>query len=53
MAAYYLKAVAPKWKLRAIYRGMADFMVLQLIGLLVVFFFPQIALWLPNKLLGP
>jgi tripartite ATP-independent transporter DctM subunit len=53
MAAYYLKAVAPKWELRQIYRGMFDFMLLQLIGLLAVFFFPQIALWLPEKLFGP
>jgi hypothetical protein len=28
-------------------------MVLQLIGLAVVFMFPQIALWLPEKLFGP
>jgi tripartite ATP-independent transporter DctM subunit len=53
MAAYYLKAVAPKWELSSIYRGMADFMLLQMIGLLAVFFFPQIALWLPQKLFGP
>jgi TRAP-type mannitol/chloroaromatic compound transport system permease large subunit len=53
MAAYYLKAVAPKWELSWIYRGMVDFMVLQLIGLAVVFMFPQIALWLPEKLFGP
>jgi tripartite ATP-independent transporter DctM subunit len=50
MAAYYLKAVAPQWELRNIYRGMFDFMVLQVIGLLLLFFFPQIALWLPNLL---
>jgi tripartite ATP-independent transporter DctM subunit len=50
MAAYYLKAVAPQWELSDIYRGMVDFMVLQVIGLLLVFFFPQIALWLPNLL---
>lgn len=52
MAAYYLKAVAPKWELLDIYKGMAEFMVLQVIGLVLVFFFPQIALWLPNLLLG-
>jgi tripartite ATP-independent transporter DctM subunit len=52
MAAYYLKAVAPKWELRWIYRGMLDFMLLQVIGLLIVFFFPQVALWLPEKLFG-
>jgi hypothetical protein len=28
-------------------------MVLQLIGLAIVFFFPPIALWLPNLLFGP
>jgi tripartite ATP-independent transporter DctM subunit len=50
MAAYYLKAVAPKWELSDIYRGMMDYMVLQVIGLILVFFFPQIALWLPNLL---
>lgn len=50
MAAYYLKAVAPQWELRDIYRGMFDFMTLQVIGLALVFVFPQIALWLPNLL---
>jgi tripartite ATP-independent transporter DctM subunit len=50
MAAYYLKAVAPQWELGDIYRGMVDFMILQMIGLALVFFFPQIALWLPNLL---
>jgi tripartite ATP-independent transporter DctM subunit len=50
MAAYYLKAVAPQWELSEIYRGMVDFMILQMVGLLLVFFFPQIALWLPNLL---
>jgi tripartite ATP-independent transporter DctM subunit len=50
MAAYYLKAVAPQWELSDIYRGMMDFMVLQVIGLLLVFAFPGIALWLPNLL---
>jgi tripartite ATP-independent transporter DctM subunit len=53
MAAYYLKAVAPRWELSWIYRGMVDFMLLQLVGLLIVFFYPQIALWLPTKLFGP
>jgi tripartite ATP-independent transporter DctM subunit len=53
MAAYYLRAVAPSWELGWIYRGMVDFMVLQLIGLIVVFMFPQVALWLPEVLFGP
>jgi tripartite ATP-independent transporter DctM subunit len=52
MAAYYLKAVAPKWELAQIYRGMFDFMLLQLLGLCIVFFVPQTALWLPEVLFG-
>jgi len=50
MAAYYLKAVAPQWELKDIYRGMIDFMILQMIGLTLVFFFPKIATWLPGLL---
>lgn len=50
MAAYYLKAVAPQWELADIYRGMMDFMVLQVLGLAIVFFFPETALWLPRLL---
>ncbi len=52
MAAYYLKAVAPQWDLKDIYRGMMDFMILQVIGLGLVFFFPKIATWLPSLLFG-
>jgi len=48
MAAYYLKGVAPDWPLGKIYRGMMQFMVLQCIGLAIVLFFPQTALWLPT-----
>ena len=50
MAAYYLKAVAPQWELKDIYRGMMDFLILQMIGLGLVFFFPKIATWLPGLL---
>jgi tripartite ATP-independent transporter DctM subunit len=51
-AAYYLKAVAPDWKLTDIHWGMAEFMVLQLIGLLLVILFPGVALWFPHWLYG-
>jgi tripartite ATP-independent transporter DctM subunit len=53
MAAYYLKGVAPDWKLTDIYWGMAEFMVLQVIGLGLCVAFPQIALWFPHWLFGP
>jgi tripartite ATP-independent transporter DctM subunit len=52
MSAYYLRQVVPHWDLRVIYRGMADFMVIQLIVLILVMVFPQIALWFPNWLFG-
>jgi len=50
MSAYYLKAVVPEWELSTIYRGMADFMVLQVIALFLVMVFPEIALWFPRWL---
>jgi tripartite ATP-independent transporter DctM subunit len=52
MSAYYLKQVVPQWSLRTIYRGMADFMVLQVIALALVMIFPEIALWFPRWLFG-
>ncbi len=51
MAAYYLKAVAPEWSLKDIYIGMLEFMILQLVGLVFVFFFPELCLWLPRVIL--
>jgi len=52
MSAYYLKSVMPDWDLRTIYRGMAEFMVLQLVTLALVMVFPPIALWFPSWLFG-
>jgi tripartite ATP-independent transporter DctM subunit len=48
MSAYYLKQAVREWSLAQIYRGMADFMVIQVICVLLVLAFPQIAMWLPN-----
>jgi tripartite ATP-independent transporter DctM subunit len=50
LSAYFLKGVVPHWQLRDIYAGMMQFMVLQLIGLGVLFAFPQLATWLPTVL---
>ncbi|TCS64565.1 tripartite ATP-independent transporter DctM subunit [Primorskyibacter sedentarius] len=52
LSAYFLKGVVPEWDLRDIYLGMMQFMVIQLIGLILIFVFPQIALWLPNYIYG-
>jgi tripartite ATP-independent transporter DctM subunit len=50
MSAYYLRNVVPQWSLGLIYRGMGDFMVIQVICLAIVIFFPDIVLWLPRSL---
>jgi TRAP-type mannitol/chloroaromatic compound transport system permease large subunit len=50
MSAYYLKQVVPKWTLSTIYRGMADFMIIQVIAIALVVAFPGIATWLPRYL---
>jgi TRAP-type mannitol/chloroaromatic compound transport system permease large subunit len=48
MSAYYLRNVVPQWSLGTIYKGMADYMVIQVFVLIVLLLYPQIALWLPN-----
>ncbi|MEO8186619.1 MAG: TRAP transporter large permease subunit [Burkholderiaceae bacterium] len=52
MSAYFLKGVVPQWDLTDIYKGMMQFMGLQLIALVLIIAFPQIALWLPQYLYG-
>ena len=52
LSAYFLKGVVPEWDLKDIYIGMMQFMVLQVIGLLLIIIFPQIALWLPHYIYG-
>ena len=50
LSAYYIKGVVPDWDLKDIYLGMMQFMGIQVLGLLVVLFYPNIALWLPELL---
>ena len=51
-ALFYMKGVAPKSvRIQEIYRGIIPFVVLQLIGLLAVIWFPELALWLPEVML--
>ena len=51
-ALFYMKGVAPpSVRIQAIYRGIIPFVLIQLIGMLLVLGFPQIALWLPETLL--
>ena len=52
LSAYFLKGVVPEWDLKDIYIGMMQFMVLQIIGLILIIVFPQLVLWLPTYLYG-
>ncbi len=51
LSAYFLKGVVPNWDLKDIYLGMMQFMLVQLLGLILLFSFPQLVLWLP-KIMG-
>ncbi len=49
-ALFYLKGVCPpEVKMTDIYRGVTPFIILQLIGLTLVFMFPQLVTWLPAE----
>ncbi|MEM7301639.1 MAG: TRAP transporter large permease subunit [Pseudomonadota bacterium] len=51
-ALFYMKGVAPKSiKIQQIYQGIIPFVVLQVIAVLLVMGFPELALWLPRTLL--
>ena len=52
LSAYFLKGVVPNWDLKDIYLGMMQFMLIQLVGLALLFAFPQLVLWLPRVLSG-
>ena len=48
-ALFYLKGVCPpEIQLSDIYKGVIPFIILQLIGLAIVFSFPEIVTWLPS-----
>jgi TRAP-type mannitol/chloroaromatic compound transport system permease large subunit/TRAP-type mannitol/chloroaromatic compound transport system permease small subunit len=52
LSAYFLKGVVPAWDLKDIYLGMMQFMLVQLVGLALIFIFPQLVLWLPKVMAG-
>ena len=50
---FYLKAVCPKEiSTGNIYRGIIPFVICQIIGLLIVVFYPQLVTWLPGVVFG-
>jgi len=51
-AIFYIKGIAPpEITTDEMFRGIVAFMLLQLLGVVIVTLFPQIALWLPEKLI--
>jgi tripartite ATP-independent transporter DctM subunit len=53
MSAYYLKGVAPpSLLLTQIFKGCMPFLYIVLVSMIIVYVFPQIALWLPNVIYG-
>lgn len=51
---FYLKAVTPPEVTTGhIYRGIIPFVACQMLGLLIVVLYPEIATWLPRKVFGP
>jgi len=51
MAAFYLKGVAPPHvTLNQIFMGMLPFMAIQVVGIILLYTFPAIGLWLPELL---
>jgi len=51
MAAYYLKGVAPPGvELMAIFRGCMPFLSMVLLAMVMLYNFPEIALWLPKQI---
>jgi tripartite ATP-independent transporter DctM subunit len=53
-ALFYLKGIAPKEvKIESIYLGIIPFVILQLMALIVVILYPNVALWLMRGAYGP
>lgn len=48
LSAYFMKSVVPQWSMRDIYLGMVQFVVLQLLVVLILINFPSLVYWLPK-----
>ncbi|MCB1686444.1 MAG: TRAP transporter large permease subunit, partial [Pseudomonadales bacterium] len=52
-AIFYLKGVAPPGvDVRTIYRGVTPYIVLQLLGLAMIFYWESLVTWLPAQAYG-
>ena len=48
LSAYFIKGALPHWKLIDIYKGMFQYIAMQLIGLILIILFPYIVTWFPQ-----
>lgn len=48
LSSYFLKGVVPQWKMSDIYIGMVQFVVLQVLVVLLLIKFPILVTWLPH-----
>ena len=52
-AIFYLKGIVPpEIHVTDMFRGVVPYIVLQVIGIMIIILFPQIALWLPEMMIG-
>ncbi len=52
-AIFYLKSIVPpEVTMREMFHGIIPYLALQVLGIALVAIFPQLALWLPSKLIG-
>jgi TRAP-type C4-dicarboxylate transport system permease large subunit len=52
MNLFVIQAQAPDVRITSIYRGIVPFLIGPLILIVLLFLFPQLALWLPKALYG-
>ncbi len=50
---YVIKGIVPDVTLKTVLMGALPFMVCMMVGIALLIIFPQIALWLPDQLMGP
>ena len=52
-AIFYLKGVAPpEVDIASVYRGVVPYIILQLLGMLIIFQYPELVTWLPGQAYG-
>lgn len=48
LSCYFIKGCIPQWELSDIYRGMIQFILCQVIAIILIMLFPMLVTWLPS-----